>query len=165
MRTVRTCVFETNSSSIHVISMCKESVYKDFFDKHIGLWSDDRERIMTYAEVCQDLKDNYKQDYYYKYFVEDCAKDYVADPEKIFTVQNLAKVVKDHDGNIHNAYSELELENGIDNDEAALLYWLSEDFRTADEFAEQDWIEESFEDEYTTESGEKIIAFGYYGRG
>ena len=165
MRTVRTCVFETNSSSIHVISMCKESVYKDFFDKHIGLWSDDRGRIMTYEEVCEDLKKNYKDDYYYKYFVQDCAKDYVADPEKIFTVQNLAKVVKENDGNIHNAYSDLELKDGIDNDEAALLYWLSEDFRTADEWAEQEWIEESFDDVYTTESGEKIVAFGYYGHG
>lgn len=165
MRTVRTCVFETNSSSIHVISMCKESVYKDFFDKNIGLWSDDRERIMTYEEVCQDLKDTYKDDYYYEYFIQDCAEDYVADPEKIFTVENLTKVVKENDGNIHNAYDELELENGIDNDEAALLYWLSEDFRTADEWAEQEWIEETFNDKYTTESGEKIVAFGYYGRG
>ena len=165
MRTVRTCVFETNSSSIHVISMCKESVYKDFFDKHIGLWSDDRERIMTYEEVCKVLKETYKEDYYYKYFIQDCAKDYVADPEKIFTVENLEKVVKENDGNLHNAYNELELENGIDNDEAALLYWLSEDFRTADEFAEQEWIEESFDQTYTTESGETIVAFGYYGRG
>lgn len=145
--------------------MCKESVYKDFFDKHIGLWSDYRERIMTYEEVCQDLKDNYKQNFYYNYFVEDCAKDYAADPEKIFTVQNLAKVVKEHDGNIHNAYSKLEHENSIDNDEAALLYWLCEDFRTADEWAEQEWIEEAFEQSYTTDSGEKIVAFGYYGRG
>lgn len=165
MRTVRTCVFETNSSSIHVISMCKESVYKDFFDKHIGLWSDDRERIMTYEEVCKALKETYKEDYYYKYFVQDCAKDYVADPEKIFTVENLEKVVKENDGNLHNAYNELELKDGIDNDEAALLYWLSEDFRTADEFAEQEWIEEAFDQTYTTESGETIVAFGYYGRG
>ena len=32
MRTIRTSVFETNSSSIHVLSICKESVYNDFFD-------------------------------------------------------------------------------------------------------------------------------------
>lgn len=164
MHTVRTSVFETNSSSIHVLSICKESVYKDFFDKHVGLWSDARDCIMTYEEVCQDLKDNYKQDYYYKYFVHYCANDYVADPEKIFTVENLAKVVKEHNGNIHNAYNKLKLENGIDNDEVALLYWLSKDFRTADEWAEQEWIEESFDQTYTTDSGEKIVAFGYYGR-
>lgn len=165
MRTIRTSVFETNSSSIHVLSICKESVYNDFFDKHIGLWSDDRDCIMTYEEVCKDLKDDYKRDYLYKYFAQDCAKDYAADPEKIFTVENIVNVVKKYKDGVYNVYEELELENGIDNDEVALLYWLSEHYRTADEWANQEWIEESFDQTYTTETGEKIVAFGYYGRG
>lgn len=165
MRTIRTSVFETNSSSIHVLSICKESVYDDFFDKHIGLWSDDRDCIMTYEEVCKLLKDDYKRDYLYKYFAQDCAKDYVADPEKIFSVENIANVVKKYKNGVYHAYEELELENGIDNDEVALLYWLSEHYRTAYEWANHDWIEESFDQSYTTETGEKIVAFGYYGHG
>ena len=165
MRTVRTSVFETNSSSIHVLSICKESVYNDFFDKNIGLWSEDKEEILTYEEVAEILKEDYSDDDYKKYFIADCSKDYEPDPEKIFSVKNIANVVKKYKDGVHNAYEELELEDGIDNDEAALLYWLSEDFYTAEEWAQQDWIEEAFDQTYTTDAGEKIVAFGYYGRG
>lgn len=165
MRTVRTCVFETNSSSIHVLSICKESVYKDFFDKGIGLWSEDKEEILSYEEVVEELKKDYRDDYYQKYFKEDCSENYTPDPEKIFTVENLTNVVKEYKDGVHDVYSELELENGIEDDETALLYWLNEDYFTAEEWAQQDWVEEAFDQTYTTDSGEKIVAFGYYGRG
>lgn len=165
MRTIRTSVFETNSSSIHVLSICKESVYNDFFNKGIGLWSEDKEEILTYEEVAKILKEDYRDDYYQKYFKEECAADYEPDPEKIFSVENIENVLKEYKDGVHNAYEDLELENGIDNDEAALLYWLSEDYFTAEEWAQQDWVEEAFDQTYTTDSGEKIVAFGYYGRG
>ena len=165
MRTIRTSVFETNSSSIHVLSICKESVYNDFFDKGIGLWSEDKEEILSYEEVSKILKEDYKDDYYQKYFKEACAEDYEPDPEKIFSVENIKSVIKEYKDGVHNVYEDLELENGIDNDEAALLYWLSEDYFTAEEWANQDWVEEAFDQTYTTDSGEKIVAFGYYGRG
>lgn len=165
MRTVRTSVFETNSSSIHVLSICKESVYKDFFDKGIGLWSEDKEEILSYEEVSKILKEDYKDEDYQRYFKEECSEDYEPDPKKIFSVENIKSVIEEYKEGVHNAYEDLELENGIDNDEAALLYWLSEDFYTAEEWADQDWVEEAFDQTYTTDSGEKIVAFGYYGRG
>lgn len=165
MRTVRTSVFETNSSSIHVLSICKESVYKDFFDKGIGLWSADKEEILPYEEVAKILKKDYTDKDYQQYFKEDCAETYTPDPEKIFSVENIKKVVKKHKDGVHNVYEDLELENGIEDDETALLYWLSENFYASEEWGYQDWVEESFDQTYTTESGEKIVAFGYYGRG
>lgn len=165
MRTIRTSVFETNSSSIHVLSICKESVYNDFFDNGIGLWNEDREEIMTFEEVVEELKKDYKDDYYQKYFKEACAEDYEPDPEKIFSVENIKSVIKEYKDGVHNVFEDLELENGIEDDEAALLYWLNEDYFTAEEWANQDWVEEAFDQTYTTDSGEKIVAFGYYGRG
>lgn len=165
MHTVRTSVFETNSSSIHVLSICKESVYNDFFNKGIGLWSEDKEEILPIEEVSKILKEDYKDEDYQRYFKEDCAEDYEPDPEKIFSVENIKSVLKEYKDGVHNVYEDLELENGIDNDEAALLYWLSEDYFTAEEWAQQDWVEEAFDQTYTTDAGEKIVAFGYYGRG
>lgn len=164
MKTIRTCVFETNSSSIHVLSICKESVYNDFFDKGIGLWNEDREEIMTFEEVVEELKKDYRDKDYQRYFKADCAEEYEPDPDKIFTVKNLKKVIKENK-TVHGAFKDLELENGIDDDETALLYWLSENYYTAEEWADQDWVEEAFDQTYTTDSGEKIVAFGYYGRG
>lgn len=165
MRTVRTSVFETNSSSIHVLSICKESVYNDFFDKGIGLWSEDKEEIMTYEQVVEELKKDYSDKDYQRYFKEDCSENYTPDPEKIFTVENLAKVIKENKDGVHRVFEDLELPDGIEDDETALLYWLNEDYFTAEEWAQQDWVEEAFDQTYTTDSGEKIVAFGYYGRG
>lgn len=164
MKTIRTSVFETNSSSIHVLSICKESVYNDFFDKGIGLWSEDKEEIMTFEEVIEELKKDYKDEDYQRYFKEDCSEDYEPDPEKIFTVENLKKVIAENK-TVHRVFEDLELENGIEDDETALLYWLNEDYFTAEEWADQEWVEEAFDQTYTTDSGEKIVAFGYYGRG
>lgn len=164
MRTIRTNVFETNSSSTHVLSICKESVYNDFFYKGIGLWSEYKEEILSYEEVAKILKEDYKRDNKQKYFKKNCSENYTPDPEKIFSVENIENVVNTHKDGVHNVYGDLELENGIEDDKVALLYWLSKDFYTAKEWAQQDWVEEAFDQTYTTDSGEKIVAFGYYGR-
>lgn len=165
MRTIRTNVFETNSSSIHVLSICKESVYNDFFDKGIGLWCEYKEEILSYEEVAKILKEYYyKDENYQRYFKENCSENYTPDPEKIFSVENIENVVDTYKDGVHSAYETIDLENGIEDDKVALLYWLSEDFYTAKEWAQQDWVEEAFDQTYTTDSGEKIVAFGYYGR-
>ena len=165
MKTIRTCVFETNSSSTHVISMCSEKKYKDFFGKHIGLWSTDSDEIMSFEEVLEELRTDYKNERVRKRFEEQIINDYVADPDKIFTVENLKAVVKEH-GYLQDAYDDEKLNNdieGIDSDIHALLWLLNGGYQTADEWGEKDWIEEAFNDSYTTENGETIVAFGYYG--
>ena len=165
MKTIRTCVFETNSSSTHVISMCSEKKYKDFFEKHIGLWSTGSDKIMSFEEVLEDLKNDYhRNERVRKHFEDQIINDYVADPDKIFTIENLKAVIKEY-GRIEEAYDNDGDIEGIDSDIHALLWFLSDGYQTADEWAEEDWIEEVFDDTYTTESGETVVAFGYYGRG
>lgn len=164
MKTIRTCVFETNSSSTHVISMCSEKKYRDFFEEHIGLWSTGSDKIMSFEEVLEDLRNDYKNERVRKRFDDQIIKDYVADPDKIFTVENLKAVINEYK-HLEEAYDDDDDIEGIDSDIHALLWFLSDGYQTADEWGEEDWIEEVFEDSYTSENGETIVAFGYYGRG
>lgn len=164
MKTIRTCVFETNSSSTHVISMCSEKKYDDFFKNHIGLWSTGSDKIMSFEEVLEDLRRDYRNDSVRKRFENQIVKDYVADPEKIFTIENLKAVIKEY-GHLEEAYDDDDDIEGIDSDIHALLWFLSDGYQTADEWGEEEWIEEDFAELFTTEGGETIVAFGYYGRG
>lgn len=164
MKTIRTCVFETNSSSTHVISMCSEKKYKDFFDKHIGLWSTGSAEIMSFEEVLAELRSDYHNDRVRKRFEDQIINDYVADTDKIFTVENLKAVINEY-GHFEDAYDDDDDIEGIDSDIRALLWFLSGGYQTADEWGEEEWIEEVFKDSYTSENGETIVAFGYYGRG
>lgn len=161
MKTIRTCVFETNSSSTHVISMCSEKKYNDFFDKHIGLWSTGSDKIMSFEEVLEELRSDYSNDSVRQRFENRIIKDYVADPDKIFTVENLKAAIKEYE-HLKEAYDDDDVIAGIDNDIHALLWFLNGGYQTADEWAEEEWIEEVFKDSYTSENGETIVAFGYY---
>lgn len=161
MKTIRTCVFETNSSSTHVISMCSEKKYNDFFDKNIGLWSTCNDKIMSFEEVLEDLRSDYRNDSVSKRFEDQLIKDYVADPDKIFTVENLKAVIIEY-GHLKETYDNDDDIEGIDSDIHALLWFLRGGYQTADEWAEEEWIEEVFKDSYTSENGETIVAFGYY---
>lgn len=161
MKTIRTCVFETNSSSTHVISMCSEKKYNDFFDKNIGLWSTCNDKIMSFEEVLEDLRSDYRNDCVSKRFEDQLIKDYVADPDKIFTVENLKAVINEY-GHLKDAYDDDDDIEGIDSDIHALLWFLRGGYQTADEWAEEEWIEDVFKESYTSENGETIVAFGYY---
>lgn len=161
MKTIRTCVFETNSSSTHVISMCSEKKYNDFFDKNIGLWSTCNDKIMSFEEVLEDLRSDYKNERVRKRFEDQLIKDYVADPDKIFTVENLKAVIIEY-GHLKDAYDDDDDIEGIDSDIHALLWFLRGGYQTADEWAEEEWVEDVFKDSYTYENGETIVAFGYY---
>ena len=161
MKTIRTCVFETNSSSTHVISMCSEKKYNDFFDKHIGLWSTGSDKIMSFEEVLEELRSDYSNDSVRKRFENRIIKDYVADPDKIFTVENLKAAIKEYE-HLKEAYDDDYVIEGIDSDIHALLWFLNGGYQTADEWAEEEWVEDVFKESYTSENGETIVAFGYY---
>ena len=165
MRTIRTFVFETNSSSTHVMSICSEKKYNDFFDKNIGIWSDEAEEILSFEEAIKQLRHEFENDKYIRgNFFDQKAADYEPDPDKIFTVENLQAVLKKYKC-VHDAYAEDDDIENINSDEIAMLWMLGEDYRTSEEWAEDDWIEEAFDQTFTTEGGETVVAFGYYGRG
>ena len=115
-RQIRTNVFETNSSSVHSLTMCSMADYEKW--KEGELWFDKYEdKFITpfdpeekYAENIDGLSDYNKRE-----FIEECLID-----------------------------------EGI--------------YRNEDEFFESnDYRMDTFVDFYTSESGDKIVAFGYYG--
>ena len=127
-RQVRRSVFETNSSSVHSITMCKKSEYDAWRNGDLLLfkgWD-------THFKCSNPPKDNH-------FYTRDQAIEY----EK---------------------QSKWYEEGSVDfSDDAAVDYWLSEnDWYDYDSYG-KDY--EEFYDEYATESGETVVAFGYYGWG
>lgn len=133
MISIRRGVFETNSSSTHSITMCSESEY----DK----WKNGELYFESYNDCF-------------------CSKEDIINKAK--EKQNEYKERKKNGEKIS---SYLEDYINAKNDEELFKVEFDEDsYMTYDEF--WDYYEgeyETFEDSYTTEKNEKVIAFGYYG--
>lgn len=117
---IRRGVFETNSSSVHSITMCSDDEYKSWMkgDAYIADSS-----IYTREEIIQELK-----------------------VEKHWKTKELR-------------YPNV---NWDDEDEVNELIY-DNDYKTYSQYFD-DMEFETFDDSYTTKGGEKIHAFGYYGR-
>lgn len=127
-RQVRRSVFETNSSSVHSITMCKKSDYDAW--KNGGL--------LLYEGWGGSIKSPNPPEHDHFYTREQAIE--------------------------YQKQSEWYEEGDVDfSDDAAVDYWLSEnDWYDYDSYG-KDY--EEFYDEYATESGETVVAFGYYGWG
>lgn len=106
MRQIRAGVFETNSSSVHSLTMCNADEYEAWKEGK-KVYDEDSEEFLDITPEIQEEMEMYKRE---KYGVWDM---------KYLTYND---------------------------------YW--ERHKNSDE---------SFEYEHTTKSGEKVIAFGYYG--
>lgn len=111
---IRRGVFETNSSSVHSLTMCTAEEYQKWEDGKV-LFCKYRDMFGTKEEIIEELK---KSPWLRNVDWDD--EDYVSD---IFS---------------------------------------DEGVQTCEEFFENDWFE-TFRQEYTTPSGDEIVAFGYYG--
>lgn len=109
MRTIRRGVFETNSSSVHSLTIMTQKEY--------GKWNDE----------------NYIKD------------------EEIYTFEEAKKELLEN-------YTEEEIKELTDDDWKNIL--IDNDFNTKDSFK---YDYETFEEFFTTPSGDKMVAFGYYG--
>lgn len=129
-RQIRRGVFETNSSSVHSLTMCMKSV----FDR----WESDNLLLFTGSGWCYP-EDNKPQ------------KNHFYTKEEAIAFEKSSKYPpsEDFDWNDEDAVMEMLHENEwYDYD----YYW--------NEYCE---YYETFEDTTTTPSGEKVVAFGYYG--
>ena len=125
-RQVRRNVFETNSSSVHSITMCKKSEF--------DAWQNGDLLLFT----------GYRSDY-------NCSNPPIPD-----CFYSRAQAIE------YQKQSEWYEEGEVDfSDNDVVNTWLREN----------EWYDydsygggyEEFYDEYTTESGETVVAFGYYG--
>lgn len=120
MKQIRHGVFETNSSSVHSLTMCSSEEYQKWENGEVLYWEDE-DKFGTREEIIEEMK-----------------------------------TMKWYDGTPR--YSDVNWE---DEDEVHDIF-SDERIKTCDEFFENDWFE-TYMEEYTTKSGETVVAFGYYG--
>ena len=114
MKQIRRGVFETNSSSVHSLTMCSGEEYQKWENGEILFWKWEG-KFGTREEMIEMLK----------------AKSW------------LSNVDWDDEDVVDDIFSD-------------------EGIKTCEEFFENEYYE-TFEDRYTTPSGDEVVAFGYYG--
>ena len=119
-RQIRRGVFETNSSSVHSITMCSDSDFDRWENGEVLFW-EEQNKFATRDEIIDELK---------------TMKNYDFSP-----------CYPDTDWDNENDIKDVFFEEGIKK---------YEDF-----FDNYDF--ETYDETYTTKSGEIIHAFGYYG--
>ena len=134
MISVRRGVFETNSSSTHSLTMCSEDEYNKWKKGEL-LFHKWNNEFKTKEQILEDAKKT-REEYLEKQKNGETLYHFEEEYIKAKTDEELMKLV----------YDEEDQEDWYTYDK----YWDSIDLET-------------YEDEYTTESGEKVIAFGYYG--
>lgn len=120
-RQIRRGVFETNSSSVHSLTMCTYDEYKKWENEEVLYWRD-RYKFGTREDIIKELKNAR-----YSWSGELCYPDV-------------------------NWNDEVEV-NDVFSDEG---------IQTCEEFFDNEDFK-TFEQRYTTPSGEVVVAFGYYG--
>ena len=147
MRLIRRNTFETNSSSTHSITMCTESDFDKwkngelYYNSDDGMFYNNEERNKLIKKRIIYNKATYNNG---TYTYKDVT---VNDIDELYTEENIDEITDE------------DVENYIEEDfeyyDLPVSYeeWLS---FYGDAYAQ-------FKSSYTTDSGEKIIAFGYYG--
>jgi hypothetical protein len=111
---IRQGVFETNSSSVHSLTMCSGEEYQKWENGEVLYWKW-KNKFGTKEEIIKELK---AQSWY-------------------------SNVNWDDEKEVNDIFSD-------------------ESIQTCEEFFENEYFE-TFEERYTTTSGDKVVAFGYYG--
>lgn len=161
MRTVRIGIFETNSSSTHVLTICSEEDYDKFAkgDLEMDCGCD---KLVTFAEMYDEMK---------KWYRDQCGfteeEPYKVDFENSLTLDCFRQIVKSKDklceyrkdeNGERISYRAAEL---LHSDWEAVSLFCRYRYRKFNEIPE--WVEETFREDFTTKSGDKIVAFGYHG--
>ena len=120
-RQIRRGVFETNSSSVHSLTMCSGAEYERWEDGKLLFWGD-KDKFGTREDIIEEMKDMR-----YSWSGELCYPNV----------------------------------NWNDEEEVSDIF-SDENIQTCEEFFDNEWYE-TFEERYTTPSGDEVVAFGYYG--
>ncbi len=149
MKTIRQKTFETNSSSTHSITMCMESDYNKWKtgelyylqDNGSFVGEEERNEILKRKVIYERMEFN-NGSYTYK----DKTVDSYEKQDEFYTKENLDEITQED-------IEEL-LEENFDRYEMPCSY---------DEYYD-DLQYETYEDTFTTPSGDKVVSFGYYGQ-
>lgn len=148
MKTIRQGTFETNSSSTHSLTMCSGSEFDKwkngelfYSESHDKFVSKEERDIILKKLVIMDKVSYENNSYEYK----GVKFTYDDRDTLIFTEDNLAEITEE------------DIENYLDYEFDTYACPMS-----YEQYFEQ-MEYETFSDEYKTSSGDKVIAFGYFG--
>lgn len=153
MINIRKLLFETNSSSVHSITMCDEDDYnawvagEKLFCENTNKFYTDSE-LLIYMKSQKLLNDCFKYDWRAHTFEYD-GKTYDID-ERYDLADKLVSVISDEEAREY--YEQMKYD---DPDSIPV------DFDSWTEHKEDEY--ETFTDTHTTKSGSNVVAFGYYG--
>lgn len=158
MKTIRSSVFETNSSSMHSITIVPEEEFEKFKKCELLL---DYETLVDakqeYKNVMDTLADWANDKAYNEQFDEEYKKVY----KDQLTYERFLEVLRKFDYEDLSYYRREGARDNIEDDVTAVKAALSEDVYTFNTMGGGTY--ETYEERYTTKSGDKIVAFGYYG--
>ena len=152
---IRRNVFETNSSNTHSLTLCSKNNYDRWANGEIFFspWYD------TFVED--------KDDYYKKQYIRHEASIDWKEKTVEYNGVKLSYENWDYDTALNQFLTEENL-NGISeeelNDYIAYVHGTETALFTMDDYFDY-YCEyyDTYEEDYTTEGGEKLVAFGYYG--
>lgn len=152
MKTIRHNVFETNSSSMHSLTIVPEEEFEKFKNCDLLLdycafvsAEDEYKNVMENLESCEN---NMSDDYRATYKTE-------------LTFEKFKEVLSDLCYGDLSYYHRKDAREDIQTHYDAVKAALGEDIVTYRTMGGEEY--ETFERHYTTKSGDKIVAFGYYG--
>ena len=154
IKTIRHNVFVTNSSSTHSLTIVDEDEFEKFkncdllLDYHTFVSAEDEyKNVMDNLERYEDnMSDEYRETY-----------------KTELTFEKFKEVLSKLSDNDLSYYHREDAREDIQTHFDAVKAALGEEIETYDTMGGEEY--ETFERHYTTKSGDKIVAFGYYGYG
>lgn len=135
MKQVRRGTFETNSSSVHSMTMCSEDKFKKWEEGEL-YYCDESEKFFTREEIIEKAKER-KREYEEN---KRLGEGFYSWMEKYIEAQSDEELLKIETERDYGGYYTYE------------KFW---------NWAESEY--ETFIQTYTTEKGEEVISFGYHG--
>lgn len=152
MKTIRMNTFETNSSSTHSLTIVSEEEFEKFENCDLllnySMFVSTEDEYKNVIEKLKSYEDNMSDEYRATYKTE-------LTLEKFKEV--LSKLCEDDLSYYHRENAREDIQTHFDAVKAAL----GEDIDTYRTMGGEEY--ETFAQHYTTKSGDKIVAFGYYG--
>lgn len=154
MKTIRHNVFETNSSSTHSLTIVPEEEFDKFKNCDLLL---DCSTFVSAEDEYKNVMDNLES------YEDNMSDEYRATYKTELTLEKFKEVLSELSSIDLSYYQREDAFKDIQTHYDAVKAALGEDIVTYRTMGGEGY--ETFEQHYTTKSGDKIVAFGYYGRG
>ena len=156
MITIRQGVFETNSSNTHSLSIVSKSKFEKWKNNKEILYDINQEIFLTRNEAIERLRKIYTESIEELKNEDDYIKQY-----PFYEKEDIVKMKEDYKEYLRlldfKDEEDLEELNDLIRDEGLHTY------ESYFEDEDDDYLE-YYSQSYTTEKGEELIAFGYFGR-